>query len=316
MTRVPITKELREELIRLKKETGVGETLLLRESPDIPHGLTAELIRNCLVGKQKSMKVEHFEWVTNAWNNVVKRISLTPDIKRKINAERHRTKVGSRGVLESARPIPDGLTYCTLDHFLGGQNKTIREDHLAIILKAYAALPNADPAIKTIRKRPDTHVSITDTIRKELLALQGQTQIKPARLLRGAPNRPKGINSGIINFWLSGEVKSANKDYLTYVLGLWRTRDETKPTEPSPVADEVLKDIDLIIPLTTDMRQAYMSEIERTGIKHTTLIRMLNAHGIDMKPNMLSSRLAGRVKSITKSEHAATLEVLKFLPSQ
>jgi len=316
MTRVSITPEIKAKLQRLKKETGVGETLLLRESPDIPHGLTAELIRNCLVGKQQTMSSEHFEWVTYAWENVVKRISLTPDIKREINVERHRTKVGSRGVLESAHPIPDGLTYCTLDHFLGGQNKTIRADHLEVILKAYAALPNADPAIKTIRKRPDTHVAITEAIRKELLALQNQTQIKPTRLLRGAPNRPKGINSSIINFWLTGEVKSANEDYLMYVLELWRSRSKTKPAEPLPSIDKEQGNIDPIIPLTTDMRQAYVSEIERTGVKHTTLIRMLNASGIDMKPNMLSSRLSGRIKSIAKSEYETTLQVLKSLPTQ
>ena len=68
-----------------------------------------------------------------------------------------------------------------------------------------------------------SRIPITNEIRDELTYLYTETGLSPATLLRGAPNRPKGVSSRLIRQWMRGEAKSADKALLDYVLTLWRT---------------------------------------------------------------------------------------------
>lgn len=140
-------------------------------------------------------------------------------------------------------------------------------------------------------------IQITDEIYEELKRLREESGMSGMSLLKGRKDIPDGLHSGIVNSWLTKNSSTARQEHLKYVLNAWRNADP-------------------IIPFTKAMRQSYLSEIERTGIKHMTLVRMLNSHGIGMKPHMLSNRLSGRNKTIAKSEYKTTLRVLKSLPSK
>ena len=141
-----------------------------------------------------------------------------------------------------------------------------------------------------------TRTPITAEIIAELKRLHKETGKGSMTILKGRKDRPSDLHSETIQGWMSGKSKSAKTSHLEYVLDIWRNADP-------------------LIPWTQDMIDHYIAEIERTGVKNTTLCRMLESVDVHLKPNMLSRRLMGRNKSISKAEYETTTNLLKSLPN-
>ncbi|MEO1190271.1 MAG: hypothetical protein AAFY02_00815 [Pseudomonadota bacterium] len=155
--RVSLTPAITEELCRLREESGIGPSALLRGAEDRPQGLAGDTIRRWLTGKAKTANPVYLDYVRRRWadppsrsmagkKRLSKRLPRTPlnDARiARLNAEYQRTGVGVTALFRIAKDVPQGLNIPMVARWLRGECLQVRTDHYAYVLNLWASLPDA-----------------------------------------------------------------------------------------------------------------------------------------------------------------------------
>lgn len=269
--RVPVTEAMRAELRYLKDATGVGPRALMRQAPQsIPQGLRSHTIQTWLDGLVKTARIEHWQYVLDAWHSLPRQIVITNDMRAQLQTLRASGGMGVTRLLRlTAKPVPPGLKASTVNRWLNGKAKTACSDHWHYILDAWESLvqsiaaranstdtPPPSPQKVPVPPPPPRpqRVPVTESIRRRLQEQKERTCLGPSAFITAAGDRPRGLGHGSIAGWLSGTAKTARADHLAFVLRTW-------PTLPARVA------------ITEDMRQALKAERDRTGVTPFNLLK-------------------------------------------
>ncbi|MBO6548561.1 MAG: hypothetical protein JJ964_02950 [Rhizobiales bacterium] len=138
-------------------------------------------------------------------------ITITDKIRQILKAHQKRTNVKAIGLLKNTRrERPEGLTAYTIIHAIDGRKKKIHRKHLDYILEKWEALPDAPERVQI---SPETRDLLCNHHKRTGIGSHAITTI------RG--DCPYGLRSGVIQQWLNGTVKSANKTHFDYVIELW-----------------------------------------------------------------------------------------------
>lgn len=138
-------------------------------------------------------------------------ITITDKIRQTLKAHQKRTNVKAIALLKNTRrERPEGLTAYTIIHAIDGRKKKILREHLDYIIEKWEALPDA----------PE-RVQISPEIRELLCNHNKRTGIGSHAITTIRGDCPHGLRSGVIQQWLNGTVKSANKAHLDYAIEVW-----------------------------------------------------------------------------------------------
>jgi hypothetical protein len=142
-----------------------------------------------------------------------------------------------------------------------------------------------------------TRVPITDQIREELNYLRKKSGKGGMRLLRGRKDIPQGLDSAMIQSWLNGATKVALKSHINYVRKAWKT------TDPK-------------IPVTPEMVEQLNSELERTGMSPTSLLRACPDLQSKIANDAISALRCGARKTVDKTIWNEIITSLRRLPDK
>jgi len=224
------------------------------------------------------------------WVSIISmsRIPLTNEIKDELTSLYAETGLSPATLLRGAPNRPKGVSSRLIRQWMRGEAKTADEALLDYVLTLWRSI-RAKGKNDTIER-----VSITPTIRGELTRLKDTTGKGAMSLLAGRKDKPEGLKSNIVTAWLNGTATTAKKSHLTYMMNLW-------------------SDVDPLIPLNDEMKQAYQAAIDKTRVPISTLLKMLHVRGVSLTRRQLDYRLKGNGKTIPKSEHETMLKALKSI---
>jgi len=140
-------------------------------------------------------------------------------------------------------------------------------------------------------------IVLTAEIRETLNTVHQDTGVGPQRLLKGKPDKPRGLNSTTIYHWMDGTLETAKQEHLDWVLNEWR---ETRP----------------LIPFTPEDVNLFKQELERTGYTQTSLLRRLSPVPESLTPDVLHRLCSKRLENIDKEHKEFLFENLAKLPSK
>lgn len=143
-------------------------------------------------------------------------IPLTDDIVQQLRAHQARTGIGPAQLLEDAEDKPPGLRTTDIRSWLAHRNKTAQKDLIDYVIRRWAAMP--DQVVVPITP------NMRDTLRRE----KQRTGLTLPNALVNRPDIPDGLSVGMIHGWLYGQVKTARREYLDYVLGLLKHLPDKK----------------------------------------------------------------------------------------
>ena len=142
-------------------------------------------------------------------------VNITEKIKAELADHRARTGIGPHKLLKNTRhQRPPGLRANIVSNWIEGKNKTLRQSHLDYILKLWSALPDGADRIE-----------ITPQIKAELNQYRQITGVGSHAITTVYDDCPKGLSSGIIQYWLDGKIKTANRRHLESVISVWKAID-------------------------------------------------------------------------------------------
>jgi len=221
------------------------------------------------------------------WNSP-DRTTLTDEIVARIEAEIARTGVAPH---EIERPNQAGgsLKRSKIKTWRRRRVETASREELNTFFDAYSRLPD-NPRIPITPE-------LRDRMRKEI----ERTGVSPSILF---PNTrcegdvsPRG---NTVWLWMNGNIKSAPREHVAYVLEKWRTLpDEYKVT------------------ITPEQRRELRRHMERTGIGPHALMRGVRPSAPDrVQPNTIKQWLSGTVRSAKGDAVQHVLERWRALPDQ
>lgn len=144
-------------------------------------------------------------------------INITAELIAELSEHQARTGVGPTKLLKNTRhKRPDGLRAHIISNWIEGKNKTLRKDHLEYVLKLWNSFPDGP-----------NRIQITPKIKEELCKHRNRTGIGSHAITTISDDCPKGLTSGIIQYWLDGSIKTARKEHLDYILCLWNTLEDS-----------------------------------------------------------------------------------------
>lgn len=130
------------------------------------------------------------------------------------------------------------------------------------------------------------YIPITDEIRATLRREAKRTGLGAAALLRGKrPSEINGVNSGMVQTWVSGAVKTAHRDNLDYIIARWQSMPDKE---------------DVWTPLTEEVRMNIRTEIVRTGMGIKRILHDRDDVPQGLKESTLTSAVYGKVKKIRR----------------
>lgn len=239
---VTLTPEVLKDLRRHIRRSGKGPHAILRAARNKPDGLTSRVIESWLGPTAKARK-DHLEYVFSLYESPAKfgvaMAASTPEIQARMRSERARTGVGVKRLLNGRNDVPDGLNVHRAANFYKGQIREMPREHLEYILSLWGSLPTR------------AMVKLTPAIVARLRDHMERTGKGRHAILRGARDKPDGLNSGVIRGWLDG-IGAARKDHLDYVFARYE-----KPGDRTP--------------LTPQLRAEIGRHIRRTGVTPQTL---------------------------------------------
>jgi len=144
-------------------------------------------------------------------------------------------------------------------------------------------------------------IPITDEMRERLRAEVERTGTGAMRLLRGAKDKPPGLSASVVGTWLSGVAKQAVPAHFDYVLSRLAALGENRR-----------------IPMTAAMGAEIESELARTGIGPTALLRLGRNAPADLTDQILTSWMSDerRPNSASESHWSFAMTTLRALPDR
>jgi len=118
------------------------------------------------------------------------------------------------------------------------------------------------------------------------------------KLLGHAESLPDGLNCSLVSSWFRGDIKTARKDYLDFVLMQWQALPDTN-----------------LIDLKPELIAAMNAEKQRTGVGECALLRGLrpNDHG-GLSSEMVRQWLSGKAQRASQTHVDFVLARWKALP--
>lgn len=210
--RVPLTPELRSKLREHMDRTGKGAPAILRGADDKPHDLTTYIVRSWLE-RAKTAREDHLRYVFSlyeATETASGQVPWSPELVAELRGEQARTGVSVTKLLRDQNDVPDRLTPSRFYSLLSGDIVAISAEELDCLRRLWRALPTVE------------FVHLTPEIVSRLKDLAERTGKGSQAILRGASDKPEGLNGDLIKRWLAG-AKKARKDQLDYVLSRYET---------------------------------------------------------------------------------------------
>ena len=143
MARVPITDDIHAELLRLKKQSGMGMMKLLARSGPVPEGLDSAIINTWLNRKTTTARRDHLDYVLTALRGVDPVIQITPGMRDALEAELSRTGYQPRALLNRIRPHPAKLSAAMISRWRSGRTVSARKSLWDAVISGLSAIPDA-----------------------------------------------------------------------------------------------------------------------------------------------------------------------------
>lgn len=156
--RIPLTAEMRAQLRAEFRRTGSGPVLLMKRAPDIPPGLTHQIIQDWVSNRPKphTASETHWNYVSGrlgAMPDYVvapvrfvetlhqRKIEITADEFAELHHHRQRTGIGGAILLRGASDKPEGLTPGMVSGWLNRHATRAAPGFVAYVLARYRAWP-------------------------------------------------------------------------------------------------------------------------------------------------------------------------------
>lgn len=149
----------------------------------------------------------------------------------------------------------------------------------------------------------------------ELCRLRQDSGKGPQAMLRGAFDRPPGLDARMITSWLDGKVKTADPEHLRYVLRRWQNVPEraelTRDLHPGIRRQRYRKPR---IELNEERIAFLKSERTRTGVGPTRLLKDADDIPDGLSVNTLTNWLMGQNRQVRKDHFEYVLDLWACLP--
>lgn len=236
---VTISDELRAHLRREQERTGIGPMRLLRNAHEKPARLNSSTVSGWLGGVTRTASAAQFDYVLKRWAILPdnRRIPFTPDMRTHLEAEFRRTGTGSVTVLAKAADCPEGLTPALIQTLLRKNINTILESHWAFLQDRLRGIPDGSSASKSVAEKYRAGAAISEDDLTELRRLREATGVGGAVLLNGANDKPAGLTAAIINGWVTGAIRTARPDFVSYVLARYRAWSRSPTISADDIAE-------------------------------------------------------------------------------
>ena len=208
-------------------------------------------------------------------------IPLTPNIRAMIR--RVEAKSGGPAwlgpILHACPNVPPTLNEMQGFQLLNGQSKSVRRSVVRFIEYLDLAPAGSFDLERAKAELRSTHILLTPDLVGEMLWRKNKTGIGPQKLLSGKQDKPDGLDSGLVNNWLSAQTRSARPEHAGYVLHLWRN---------APIMME----------LSDEDRAALRNAMDQAGLTPQSLLNRMEQRPPGLTPDVLSRWLAGKVNRV------------------
>lgn len=289
---VTLSPEIIAELLLHKKRSGASIRTLLTDSGPLPHGLTTRGLEKWFYKKRRPKRVprEHYEFVLRSLKRLPTNpfVPLTEDILKELKAYRERSSLGPIALLSRCPDAPEDLSCQTIENWFSRNVKRARKRHLDYVRRKWADMP----------ARPK-HVPVTDDVRQDLHRLHNASGIGPQALLRGATDKPDGLNASMILRWMNGKRKktTAPITHLIYVLERWEVAGRK-------------------VPLTEVMIEELRFLMEKTGMGVQALFREARNRPPRLSNAMVNGWFSGKTRRVQLEHYEYVLNRLRRLESE
>lgn len=298
----PITEELRRKLRALREATYVAPAQLLRQSANIPAGLSAKTITNWMNGTVATARGDHLQFVLDAYRALPHYtfVDITTNERQLLQQLREQSGVGPSALLRGQRDVmPDGLSGRLIKSWLDGRTTRVRKDHLDWVIRHWRELANS-----TSRR-----INIRDEDVNAMQQERARTGVSGYTLLKIADNPPENLSVNMIYNWMNGEIRTARESDLAFVLALWRSlpdAPEPQPTRPSRTMRQIPANrYSEAVYLDDAIVRRLREQKDATGYGAQTLLNWArdNAETIpeDLNAKKIEGWLAGQIRHARQS---------------
>ena len=227
-----ITPEIHKNLIKLKRQSGIGAGALLRNTrKERPEGLSSIHINRWLKGSGKKVRKDYLDYVLERWEilsvSSKRRIPLTKDMIGKLKYNNVRSGVSPEKLLKNANKVPEGLNFSIIAMWLCGNTETAQKNYWEFVLDLWETQPRIKPykmsgEFKDAPQDPSGKIIITNEILNRLKIYRKNTGIAHKTLLKEAANVPVGLTYGVFLKILSGTTKAIKAEHLDFILEQWQ----------------------------------------------------------------------------------------------
>lgn len=230
--KVEITASMRRQIKSEIRRTGISALNLFKERPDLPDGLTPRLVNRWVSGLIKQGRSDHLNYVLSRYTALPDKSSTRsaewfkylPEMADQFCREMHRTGKTPMSLLHGLGDAPEGLNVQILESLYRRKTHFVRIDHWDFVLAHLVSLPGraAPPDKRRYVSSHSRYPSISDDALAQLRHYRKRTGIGGDILLRLSSEKPEGLTARMISGWLTGATKSADPDYIEFVLNAYR----------------------------------------------------------------------------------------------
>ncbi|OLF77693.1 hypothetical protein AWH62_03190 [Maricaulis sp. W15] len=228
--RIPLDKARIEQLEHLRRSTGIGPQALFTGAQDAPAGVNSNAVYAWLDGRMTHVRADHYDYVVKRWHTIPARLKLTPARRARLVAESRRTKVGWTALLRQVGLSPQELSPTDLSQWANGNIASVRSDLWELVLKAYAALPDAAAKSETVEypyqggRSTGERRTFTAQDRADLEAERERTGVSQTELLRRVKaDQPAGLSASKISGWINNPPGTVPVRLIEWTLAAWRS---------------------------------------------------------------------------------------------
>ena len=228
-----------------------------------------------------------------------------PIIKEAIDAlKRHQLRSGllPTRLLGGVNDVPEGVTASAVISWINGTVKTVNKEHLDFVLDLWAGQPDLETyKVKKKKRRrvkrpspvPSNRIPISDDYTR-LFGRYKDKGILPGQIFEDATDVPEGLSASMVSSWLFGGIKTAEKEYLDYVLCRCKALEQLPRRR---------------INITEKMRQDLKDQSERTGIGPSILLDQASECPEGLSATMISGWVHSYTQTVNKEHFDFVLDL-------
>lgn len=262
---VELTDAVLARLEGLIARTGKSPAAIWQLGPERPPGLTRQLVRRWLNGKEREARKDFLDDVLARYERAaVNHPKVDRAAERRTVAWRRQTGVNVEFLLQGRTDLPEGLSLGLACLICRGEAPDAPEHFRQYLDRLRQQRPDLE--------RVEITVEQVEALRLRII----QTGVSARALLERSEDCPSGLTEPVIKCWLSGGTKSARKDHLDFVFRAY-ARDEL-----TNLSDEWFT-------VTPEIIATLRGYVERTGKGPVDIL-----HGAWDKPEGLTSETVRR----------------------